>query len=357
MDTLTLQLTAIERLKLFVRRILAATVFYSGINTLYRFLARKSQAVVLMYHRVIDRVDLNRAHFQPGMYVTKEAFEMQMRYLTQHYNVVSLQGFAEIMKSGNKIPANTCVLTFDDGWKDTYTNVFPILKKYNLPATVFLVSSYIGTDQWFWPEEVSFLLTKGTENIEIAEANLNNYPALNRVDFYRIISNPDITLVQKIEMIIETLKRLDQEGREKVIDELRDFLKCGSVPDPSMPLLLSWDKVIEMSRHAITFGSHTKTHAILTKVSTHEAIEEIFESKRDIEKRLSSACLAFCYPNGDYNNQIKRVVKDHYTCSFTTEQGFVKQGDDLFAIKRVGIHNDITFTKALFACKITGIIA
>src|SRR5258705_127145 len=112
------RITGQERVKLFVRRGLAAMPFYSRLNTPPRFLMRRNQIVVLMYHRVMEQADLNGAHLQPGMYVTKETFSIQMEYLAKHYDVISMEKFLEIMKNGDKIPANTCVLTFDDGWKD-----------------------------------------------------------------------------------------------------------------------------------------------------------------------------------------------------------------------------------------------
>lgn len=349
-------MTGRERLKLFVRSILAAVLFYSGFNMLYRLLAKRNHAVVLVYHRIIDSADINSSYIQPGMYVTRQAFEMQTEYLFKRYRVMGLEELIEAVKKGNRIKGNTCIITFDDGWKDTYIHVLPILKKYKLSATVFLVSDYVGTNRWFWTDKVSYLLAKYLETMEHKESSQTIYPALHRMDFFPLISKEGLTSEQKIEAIIENMKQLDQDDREKTIYELKDLLKHYTLSESSEPPLLSWDEVSEMSRTAITFGSHTKSHAILTKVSKKEATGEIVESKQEIEKRLSKPCQAFCYPNGDYDDEIKRIVSEHYACALTTQHGFVTSGDDLFGLKRIGIHNDISFTRAMFACRISGIL-
>ncbi|MCG2700216.1 polysaccharide deacetylase family protein, partial [Candidatus Parcubacteria bacterium] len=73
--------------------------------------------------------------------------ETQMKYLkNNNYNVIKLSDLIDILKYNNKIPKKIVVLTFDDGYNDNYTNVFPILKKYNFPATIFLITGLIGKE-------------------------------------------------------------------------------------------------------------------------------------------------------------------------------------------------------------------
>lgn len=96
---------------------------------------------VLMYHHVKEsRIrELNT--------VTPEAFEKQMAYLSRHgYKVLSMDDYISVKKSGGKFSRNTIVITFDDGYEDNYTYAFPILKKYHLPATIFVISDYVGQE-------------------------------------------------------------------------------------------------------------------------------------------------------------------------------------------------------------------
>lgn len=349
-------MTRKEWVKQSIKQIVAALLFYSGVNKVYSFFARRNQLLVLMYHRVIDLEAERKDYIQPGMYVTKETFAMQMNYLSEYYDVITLEEFIEAVKTRDRIKSNACVITFDDGWRDTYTQAFPILKEYNLPATVFLVSEYVGTNRWFWTERVSYLLVKYLQTMGFKESRPAFYPALARIDFFSLTSKRNLVSEEKIELIIEKMKQLKQDEREKAIKEMEDLLKDDLLSDSSERLLMNWGEIKEMSRFRITFGSHTKRHVLLTKVTKRDAIEEIVESKQEIEKCLAKPCQAFCYPNGDHDDQVKETVKEHYISAVTTQHGFVKPGDDLFGLKRIGIHNDISFTKAMFACRTSGIL-
>ena len=101
------------------------------------FLPRQKGAAILMYHSVGD----NDVFFT----VALETFSRQLDYLKKNnYQVVSLSDLVERLEKGRKIPLQTVVLRFDDGYRDNYDNVFPILKKYNFPATIFLTVGRVG---------------------------------------------------------------------------------------------------------------------------------------------------------------------------------------------------------------------
>lgn len=102
---------------------------------------------VLAYHKI----DLPTADVKiRGAYTAPRRFEKQVAYLKRHgFEFYSATGLVSLFLENGQIPANAICLTFDDGWKDNYINAFPILKKYGVPATIFLVPSCIGrtTDQ------------------------------------------------------------------------------------------------------------------------------------------------------------------------------------------------------------------
>ena len=95
-----------------------------------------SGAVVLMYHSIGE----NNLFFT----VNGGEFEKQMAYLMrENFNVVSLKKLEEYLKK-KSIPLKTIAITFDDGYKDNLLNALPVLKKYNFPATVFVMTGDIG---------------------------------------------------------------------------------------------------------------------------------------------------------------------------------------------------------------------
>jgi peptidoglycan/xylan/chitin deacetylase (PgdA/CDA1 family) len=131
------------------------------------FLQDKYSLPIMMYHSVNPRSI-------PGMnllIVKPETFERQMRFLKQHnYNVVRLEEAASLIREKKRIPLRTVVITMDDGYKDNYIYAFPVLKKYNLPATIFVIINEIGrSDRLSWKEieemQASGLITFGSHTL------------------------------------------------------------------------------------------------------------------------------------------------------------------------------------------------
>jgi peptidoglycan/xylan/chitin deacetylase (PgdA/CDA1 family) len=95
---------------------------------------------ILMYHSVNpEAVKKNR------LAVSAESFRKQMRFLkNHHYNVLPLEKLAALIKEKKKLPPKAIAITFDDGYQDNYAFAFPILKEYNLPATIFIIIDEVG---------------------------------------------------------------------------------------------------------------------------------------------------------------------------------------------------------------------
>ena len=104
---------------------------------------------IVMYHSVNPN-----AKPEKKLTVSTETFERQMHFLkSHHYNVLPLDSLAVLIKERKKIPPKTIAITFDDGYKDNYIYAFPILKKYNLPATIFIITDLINrADKLSWDE-------------------------------------------------------------------------------------------------------------------------------------------------------------------------------------------------------------
>jgi len=97
------------------------------------FVWEKPHVSVLMYHSI------SGGDTKYDVPVT--LFEQQIEFLTRKYKVVSLNDVISYAKGERKLERTEIAITIDDGYLDTYTNVFPLLKKYNTTATVFLTSN------------------------------------------------------------------------------------------------------------------------------------------------------------------------------------------------------------------------
>jgi peptidoglycan/xylan/chitin deacetylase (PgdA/CDA1 family) len=306
-----------------------------------------------MYHRVIPKDETESV--QAGMYAEPVTFKNHIQFLKKHLRIIPI---SECIHNPGKKSEKTsnrpfCVLTFDDGWHDFYKYAFPILKKYNVPVTVFLPTDFIGTNRWFWTDRLTHLFCR--------KDRPDNSHKTNHVSF-----NPLVNELEKlkgsqesmIEGAIELLKTRQQNEIEGTLSELAE--RWNFEQEIPARAFLTWDEVREMKESGlITFGSHTASHRILTTLTDEEIRDELKRSKEKLltEKISDPSCIPFCYPNGNYNEKTAELVKEMgYHLAVTTENGWNDAKADLFRLRRIGIHEDITSTKALFGCRITGII-
>lgn len=103
--------------------------------------ARPSGIPILMYHKIRDGLGARHAYFET--HTSPLLFESQMQYLSSHgYHTISLN--QAIDTNSTSVPSKAVVITFDDGYRDFYTEAFPILHRYGFSATVFLISGFVG---------------------------------------------------------------------------------------------------------------------------------------------------------------------------------------------------------------------
>jgi peptidoglycan/xylan/chitin deacetylase (PgdA/CDA1 family) len=336
-------------LKSFIRQVMAGIYYYSGI---YKEVHR-GKAIILMYHRVLPERETDGMYIQPGMYVCKDVFEMQMQFLKEHFTIVSFGELLDLWTQKTYDRSKRyCVVTFDDGWLDNYIYAYPVLKKYEIPATIFLPTAFIGTNKWFWPDKIGFLLrhylkANIVEGKKRSVSSLwDQYPWMKEFE-----TRPG---EEKIDSVIERFKGLLEDEVHHFIENTR---KIFEVELPEKRVLLNWKEVEEMSGNGISFGSHSANHRILTRIKVAEAREEVKNSLSMLADKNINFIPMFCYPNGEHNAEIQELVKQSgYQAAVTTRFGFeYKLPENLFGIKRVGIHNDISERLSLFPWHITGL--
>ena len=98
---------------------------------------------VLMYHSISESVTDNPYD------VSKDLFDSHLKTLTENgYTPVFLSELADYVEKGTPLPSKPICLTFDDGYTDNYTTAFPILKKYNAKATIFVIGVSVGKNTY-----------------------------------------------------------------------------------------------------------------------------------------------------------------------------------------------------------------
>lgn len=323
-----------ERLK----NVFAKVVYRTGLLDILRGLLYKQRAVILMYHRVLPSLSAESNFVQPGMYVTIDTFRCHIDFLKERFEVVPLADLLARIRAGKTV-TGCCVITFDDGWLDNYRHAFPVLQEYQVPASIFLASSFIGTNYFFWPERLAFYM--GQPEM-IKERKKKGGMLREFLSKLPVGTNKETFLDNAIVL----LKDWEPGKRGGLFARLESICK----ESPPGRLLMNWDEVLEMQHSGlIDFGAHTANHVILDQVPHDIAKNEIVNSRKEIEARLSTPVVLFAYPNGNYNDVLKKMVKDSgFSGAVTTKSGWVHRDADTFALPRIGMHEDVSFSRARF---------
>ncbi|MDY4697083.1 polysaccharide deacetylase family protein [Selenomonas montiformis] len=129
-------------MKTWIKRIavLMFILILAGLGVCAYLMHQAAGAVpVLNYHQINDH-DVN------ALTVNTSQFEAQMKYLADKgYHTITPAEMLDAWENGTELPDKPVIITFDDGYADNYRNVFPILEKYQLKGTIFLISDFVST--------------------------------------------------------------------------------------------------------------------------------------------------------------------------------------------------------------------
>ncbi len=135
---------------------------------------------VLIYHAFgnVPKSDNNY-----GLYSNEERFEENVKTLLDAgYTFVNLEEVYEYNKGNLALPEKVCVITMDDGWKGCYTEAFKVLKKYNVPATIFIINYYMGGDEYLTWDQAKEMFDSGLVKIHIHGLWHNDCTTLSKED-------------------------------------------------------------------------------------------------------------------------------------------------------------------------------
>lgn len=262
-------------------------------NKIIGFLFRYT-GMFFFFKKVITRRKVYVAMFHNPK---PEFFEKQLSFLSKHYSFIPVQTLVEALnyKDWSLIPDNSMAITFDDGHKMNY-ELLEILKRYKARPTIYCCSDIICTNRHYW----------------WAEAKQEDIPRLKRM---------------------ENKERLRELQHYKGYAINREYAKRHA---------LSKDELLKMLDF-VDFGSHTRFHPILTCCDLEEQFDEICISRKNIERNINKDCKHFCYPNGDYDDEVVDIVKAAgYESARTTDIGWNGKNSDPYRLRMVEIKDDDT---------------
>lgn len=320
-----------------IRSIISFLFVYTGIVYIIKLFRPRfpgREALILGYHNVAPLPD-NGFPFGPLNGITlPQNFDKQIRYLTKKCNLISMDTLMDCWQNNKPLPKRAVIITFDDGYKDNYLYAYPILRKYDVPATIFLTSGCINSGNLLWWDKVTHLIAE-TLLSEITIDGIGHFNLRTPSQKWRAIS----TIRKKIKVLPE----LDKLA---FIKQLQKNTKVQVKVELAGKIYLSWEEIAEMLKNGVSFGSHTKTHPVLTKIPVEAADKEISESKKKLEKELAQPITFFSYPNGregDFDQKTKEILKrNNFKAAVTSVYGkniLYNNGFDVYNLNRIMIGN------------------
>ncbi len=322
------------------KELLASALHATGILSLLPHLPawHMRELRILTYHRVFNVADETTFPFDPALISASTTdFHDQIEYVAKNFSPITFADVVAALNDKKTLPRRAIVVTFDDGYADTFVHAFPILRSFGVPATVFLSTGYVGTSDVFWFDQVSNLL------FHAAPGPLH-IPGLDE-----LIELGDITSRRRAaEKVQSFLKEVPDAVRREKIQWLDATLRTTPHPEDSgLSSPLTWAQVREMADNGIEFGSHAVSHPILTKLDDDALKFELVESRACIERHLGRVTNVIAYPEGGPNAFDARVISAVKRAGYQLALSYIPGPNyldrvDRFAMPRLQVERSTT---------------
>jgi peptidoglycan/xylan/chitin deacetylase (PgdA/CDA1 family) len=285
-------------------------------------------------------------------------FRDQIDHLARERNITSIDKIFAHVLDGAPLPANSCLLTFDDGLLDHRWNVLPALAERDLPATFFVSAATVDSREVLDVHKIQSILATGpcmNDVLEVINIAATTSLGSERWEYVRrrLISLANTnrfdskgTALAKI-----FLQRGPEPARSHAIDVLFDRHVPMSASALAAELYLSRSDLQVLVASGMSIGGHGLGHPWLSTQEWEEQRQEVLAS-RDLLADLFGETpqrWAFAYPFGDYDATTLALLEEHgCTLGFTTSPEVSLQIDRPLRIPRLDC-NDFMPTSPEFA--------
>jgi peptidoglycan/xylan/chitin deacetylase (PgdA/CDA1 family) len=285
-----------------------------------------------MYHSIAE--DERATEHILGVSRDKTSFEGHMETLARHYSPVSIDDVAQFAKSGRQLPPRAVAVTFDDGFADNYEVALPILSRYGIPATFYIMVDAVANGALPWYCRIRYAFST-TAKAKWSSPETNQSYTLNS------------PLARKAAMTAawETAAKMIGRLQQDFVAGVERSLEIEPVNAPH-GFMLTWEQVRALKKAGHIIGAHTLSHPNLAHVSDGEARLEIVGSQKTLEKEMGESVEHFSYPhpalNPQWSNLTLGITREAgFKSAVLTTRGPVRAGDDPLALKRIGTPADL----------------
>jgi peptidoglycan/xylan/chitin deacetylase (PgdA/CDA1 family) len=259
---------------------------------------------VLTYHRV------DEPEGSPGLYpgligATPAEFDEHMRFLSSVHTPLSLPELLAVRRGEKALPPRAVMVTFDDGYRSVAEHAWPTMRRHGVPLTLFVPTAYPGEPgtAFWWDRLWSALGGKRA----VARTPLGELPVRTpgeRLRAYR-----------RLRGLVQSLPH--EEAMAVVDDVCRD-----SGTEAPVASVLDWDTLRRLAAEGVALGPHSRTHALVHRLSRADAHEEILGSLRDLEREVGPIPRVFAYPGGGVDREATSFLRDEgFELAFATSRG------------------------------------
>ncbi len=237
-------------------------------------------------------------------------FKKQLLWLKKNYTIIGIEALEELQANNSDLEGYV-LITFDDGERTVFEQGLPILKSLSIPATVFIVTDYIGTKKPFWWQKVNYYF-KGKPQIE-------------RQNFTKQYKNA--TVEQREALLVQ----LEQETNFPIFEYDQ----------------LTLSELKQLHINGVTIANHTVNHHFLNELSYESQCQEMAEARAFLNQHgFYGDYLA--YPNGFYNQETTKALKDSkIKYSFLFDHKINKESKN-FNISRLSVNSNTSLLKYKF---------
>jgi peptidoglycan/xylan/chitin deacetylase (PgdA/CDA1 family) len=304
------------------------------------------RAIVLLYHRVAE------LPLDPQLLcVSRKNFAEHLEVLRTCATAVQVEALGQVLESGSR-GNDAVVITFDDGYADNLYNAKPLLERYDIPATVFVTSGYVGSNREFWYEALErILLHTGplpealrlTINGQVYDWQIGAVP--QNVDGNLCWTGWNMSLTANptsrhrvYRLLCEILQPLPDQERQEILDRLAAWAG-KDITSRQTHRTLSQQELIRLAEgRLVEIGAHTVSHPVLSALPIAAQADEISGSKADLEDILGRRIASFAYPFGGQSHYTQETVtavrQAGFTWACSNFPGTVRPGTDHWQLPR-----------------------
>ena len=301
-----------------------------------------------MYHRVME---LTCDPWQ--LCVSPVNFEQQMRVIKKYARPVQMREMGKNLKNSS-LGRKEIVVTFDDGYADNFHNARPVLERYGIPATFFIVSGDVGCREEYWWDELERTLLAAGALPAVFESTIAGIKYCWRInsdgrqktlnDGEGITSIPENNALLSSDGLYFTLWKilgnLSSQEQKEALRQIGQWAGRSSGPRPDYLPMTAEELKSLASSPLFEIGAHTVRHPMLSRLSGEEQEKEIARSKCDLENITKQPITSFSYPFGNYSRETPAIVaRSKFQSACTTEGRPVIRDADPYLLPRFTVLN------------------